>query len=241
MSSIAGTLIRGDTRPKVPDFIPIDITEEQLRAIAGNQANLQRASELGADTNEQLALQWNDQLERMMPGYGAMLAKGTENVMAGLRGELPEDVVNLIARNSAEAGVVSGTSGSEFNKFGKLRNLGLTSLDMTQRALSSSAQWLQSATARTPFMDFREMFMTPMQRIETEKWNKSMKWNRDWLHNQIRALPNQYQEAAAGFFDTVEETGRNFLVGWAGQQAGGGGGGGAGGGGGQYGGGSSWG
>jgi hypothetical protein len=233
MSSIAGTLIRGDTRPKVPTFTPIDVDEEQRLAIKGNQSNLQDAAQLAADTNEELATQWNAQLERMMPGYGAMLAKGTENIMASLAGYLPPGVEDYLQRQAAQRGVARGTSGSEFDRMGLVRDLGLTSLQITDRALGSSAQWLQAATNRTPFMDFSQMFVSPMQRVGITQWNKAMKWNRDWLHNQIRAMPNQYQEAAAGFFDTVEETGRTFLVAWGSKQAGMGGGGGGGGGGGQ--------
>lgn len=239
MSSIAGTLIRGDTRPDVPDFVPIDVTAAQRRAIMGNLDNLPDLAQLGAETNEHLIAQHLGMLEQM--GLRGLYDQNTRNLESMSRGELPADTENAVRRYAAEAGAASGTSGSQFDRFRSARNLGLTSLDLTQRALGSSAQWLQAATSRLPISDFSQMFVSPMQQVGVEQWNKTMQWNRDWLHNQIRALPNQYEEAAAGFFDTIEETGRNFLVGWAGQQAGGGGGGQGGGGGGQYGGGSSWG
>lgn len=50
------------------------------------------------------------------------------NLRAANAGELPADVQQMLAQRAAEIGVASGTSGSEFNKFRSLRDLGLTSL-----------------------------------------------------------------------------------------------------------------
>lgn len=236
---------RGDT-PEVPDFVPIDVTEEQKKATLGNIANLPDIASLGEQTNEQLAKQYLALLEDL--GLKGLYDKNTSNLESMARGELPADVENAIARNSAEAGVTSGTSGSEFNKFGKLRNLGLTSLDLTQKALSSSAQWLASASI--PQFNFTSMFQSPMQRIETERWNKSMKWNVDWLKAQIKALPSKEEQAYAQILDyvatfatTAAGAGMGGVGGGAGAGAGAGaaGAGAGGGGAGPYGGGSSWG
>lgn len=80
---------------------------------------------------------------RMPPGYSGMpttdgTASGTAppdlltgvaaNLRAANAGELPADVQQMLAQRAAEIGVASGTSGSEFNKFRSLRDLGLTSL-----------------------------------------------------------------------------------------------------------------
>lgn len=220
-SGIATLLgFRGD-KPDVPEFVPIDVTDEQKKATLGNIANLPDIAQLGSETNEQLAKQYLDMLEDL--GLKGLYDQNTKNLESMSRGELPIDVQNLIARNSAEAGVASGTSGSEFNKFGKLRNLGLTSLDLTQKALSSSAQWL--ASARIPQFDFTSMFQSPMQRVQTEQWNKSMKWNRDWMANQIKALPSNEEMAYAQILDYVAtwatsaaSMGTSSMMGGGGQQ-----------------------
>lgn len=57
-----------------------------------------------------------------------------ENIETGLRGELPEDVVQQIQRRAAEFGVAAGLPGSQFAGYGGLRQLGLTSLDRMQQA-----------------------------------------------------------------------------------------------------------
>jgi hypothetical protein len=103
-------------------------------------------------------------------------------------------------------------------------------LDLTQKALGSSAQWLASASI--PQFNFTSMFQTPSQRIATEQWNKSMKWNRDWLYNQIKALPSNEEMAYAQMLDyvatwatTAASMGTSSMMGGGGQQGGGGGGG----------------
>lgn len=61
-------------------------------------------------------------------------AKTFSNLGGALRGELPQDVTDQIARSAAEFGVASGMPGSEFASYQGLRNLGLTSLSRMQHA-----------------------------------------------------------------------------------------------------------
>jgi hypothetical protein len=68
-----------------------------------------------------------------------LLAKTGTNLRSMLAGELPEDVRNMLAQRAAEIGVASGTSGSEFNNYRSLRDLGLTSLDQSNRATAMLA------------------------------------------------------------------------------------------------------
>jgi hypothetical protein len=56
------------------------------------------------------------------------------NLGSALKGELPDDVKQMLAQRAAELGISSGTSGSEFNNFRSLRDLGLTSLDRMDKA-----------------------------------------------------------------------------------------------------------
>lgn len=56
------------------------------------------------------------------------------NLGGALRGELPPDVINQIAQQSAEFGVSSGMPGSEFAGYNGLRTLGLNSLSRMQHA-----------------------------------------------------------------------------------------------------------
>lgn len=59
------------------------------------------------------------------------------NLSGALRGELPEDVKQLLQQKAAQNAVASGTSGSQFADYQGLRTLGLTSLDRMQGAENS--------------------------------------------------------------------------------------------------------
>lgn len=241
--SIAGELIRGDMKPKVPKWFNVDTTTEQGAAIAGNLLNFDDAAKLGAKTQEELLRQLMTSLEKLMPGYGALNQQIMGNIASEARGEVPVDVQNFIQRQAAERGITTGTSGSDFDKYRATRNLGLASLELTDRAIESASRWMATTTSRLPTSDFTQMFITPQQRIATTFQNRVMKFNRDWMENQIDAQPDAWQRALANLFDNIEEIGQSALGSWAGGAMGGGGGtaGGGGGGAGMYGGGSSWG
>jgi len=64
----------------------------------------------------------------------ALLKQTAASLGGALRGELPEDVQNLLRQQAAEYGVASGMPGSQFQSYAGLRNLGLTSLDRIQGA-----------------------------------------------------------------------------------------------------------
>lgn len=69
-----------------------------------------------------------------MPANALPLNLVPPNLTAALHGELPEDVKQMLAQRAAELGVGSGTSGSQFNNFRSLRDLGLTSLQRQDEA-----------------------------------------------------------------------------------------------------------
>lgn len=182
---------------KVPDAPFVDITEQQALAISDNLKNLPDLSKLGGDTNEAILAA----LEKAMPGYGAMLAKGTENIMAGLSGQLPPGVERYIQQQAAQRGVARGTSGSEFDRMGLVRDLGLTSLQVADRALDSASRWMQTAQNRT--FDFTQMFVSPAQRIATKQWNEVNRFNTQMLKNQIKMLPSNTDMMYAQILDYV--------------------------------------
>lgn len=204
MASGIATLLgfRGQ-KPKVPKWLDVDPTEEQRLATEGNLENLTALTELGGRTSEALAAQWLAAMEKASPGFGATNQKLLENIQRMASGELPRDVENLVNRRAAEAGVVSGTSGSDFDKYRSLRNLGLTSLDVSGKALDSFSRWMASVGAGVPQFNFASMFVTPQQRIQSTFANRENKFNRDWIANQIKALPSNEEMAYAQILDYV--------------------------------------
>jgi hypothetical protein len=74
-----------------------------------------------------------------VPAYtGPNLPEQLVNNLSGaLKGELPEDVKQMLQQKAAQDAVSSGTSGSQFANYQGLRTLGLTSLDRMQHAEDS--------------------------------------------------------------------------------------------------------
>lgn len=220
-------------KPRVPKFERIDFEQEQADAIAQNTAALPGLSALADQTNRISTDQLNAALERMLPGYGSMRNKVTENISSYLRGEIPKDVQQGIQRRAAEKGITTGTSGSQFDEFGELRNLGITSLELQQQGLNAAGRWLESIASRTPTFNITSMFISPQERIAVKQQENQFKFQRDWLRNQIKAVPWGVEGWAINLADRIESIGYQVVSSYAGGATGGGGmmGGGGGGGG----------
>lgn len=185
---------------EVPPAPNVDTTKAQGDAIAGNISNLPALSRLASATNDATTEQFLAMMEKLIPGFAQISSKIAGNIKSMVSGELPSDVENYIGRKSAERGISRGTAGSEFNKYGELRDLGLTSLEMTDRGLSSAQRWLSSQPAP---MNFQSMFVSPGQRIATEQWNEVNRYNTQFLRNQISMLPSNEDMAYAQILDYV--------------------------------------
>lgn len=181
----------------VPDFVPIDPTKEQNLAIAGNLENFPSLANLTKKSNKLILDEWIKTAERLFPGMlkgrADAFTAGLENILSGLRGEVPKDVEDYISRQRAEYGIASGTGAggsSEFGKFGLVRDLGMTSYQIAQQSLDSASQWIQLANqsaASTPKFDFTQMFITPQQRMEVSIGERDKEFQRDWVSNQLDA------------------------------------------------------
>lgn len=199
---------RGDNPEKL-DLININPTQVQQRTIAGNLLNAQGAFDLANLANTFSTEQLLKQLETMLPGFGQMRDQITGILGGKLRGEVPRDVQNLLERNAAERGITLGTSGSQFQQFDELRNLGLTSLGIQNEGLGQASNWLRSMP-QAPQMDFTSMFFTPQQRLNFEFQQAQANKPIEWLNNQIDALPSNIERAAAGFLDWAATTGTSI-------------------------------
>lgn len=184
----------------VPPAPNVDPSREQLNAAAGNLAVLPQSEALAAATNDATARQFLAMMEKLIPGFADISKTIAGNIGSMVRGELPKDVENYIGRKSAEKGISRGTGGSQFDQYGQLRDLGLTSLEMTDRGLNSAQRWMSSQPQ--PF-NVTSMFLNPAQRIETEKWNETNRFNAQFMRNQISMLPSNEDMAYAQILDYV--------------------------------------
>lgn len=189
----------GDNPDKLP-LINLNPTTIQSKTIAGNLLNAPAAFDLAALVNQFSAGEIGKMLERMMPGYGTLRDSVTGAIQSQVRGEIPKDVERLLTQRAAEKGVTLGTSGSGFQGNDLLRNLGLTSLDITQKGLDSAARWIASVP-KAPQFDFTSMFFTPQQRLSFEFSQAQANLPIRGFNNWVDSLPSQVERGAMGLLE----------------------------------------
>jgi hypothetical protein len=197
--------LRGDdpNSLKVPDAPEVDTTQAQRDAVRGNLKNLGDIERLGTATNDATARQFMAFMEKLVPGFSSISGKIAENIKSQVSGQLPADVRRMLSRTAAEKGIARGTSGSEFEDYGELRDLGLTSLQITNKGLDTMTRWMQAINSSAPTFNSSSMFVTPAQRIATEQWNEVNRYNTQFLKNQISMLPSNAEMAGAQILDYV--------------------------------------
>jgi hypothetical protein len=219
-------------KPKVPKFERVDIGKETKTAAEENLAALPSVAAFAEKFNQLSGQQLRDQLEGMLPGYSNLSAAITKQIQSYMRGEVPSDVENLLQRRAAERGISIGGQGSEFNENQFLRNLGLTSLQLTQQGLDSASRWIAQNASMTPVYNMNQAFLPIQDRIGLKERENQFAWKRNWLKNQIAAVPWGVEGWAINLADRIESIGYQVVSSYAGMATGGGMGGGGGGGGG---------
>lgn len=146
--------------PSVPD-----IGGSQSAAVGANKGNAQSIYDLAGGTNTFNAGQAQNQLMLNLPGYSNLINQSSSNIGSLLKGQIPNDVLQLLSQQGAERGVMTGTEGSPSNMTALMRSLGLTSLGLMKEGEGE----LTGAVSRTPtakLFDPSNLFVTPEQEQE---------------------------------------------------------------------------
>lgn len=218
-------------KPKIPKLKPIDAQTEQTKAIAGNAASLPALMEQGGRINEFTAGEINRMAELLSPGYGALRDRVVANFNDQISGNIPRDVSMQVQRNSAVKSLYGGFSGSGMAKNLTSRDLGLTSMDITQKGLDSAQRWMMAVRSGTPMFDVTSAFVSPGLQIQTSFAEREAQFQRqyisnlnDWEHSFGKAVGDDIK-ATAQFFIGVLSSYMGGGMGGGGAPSGGGGGG----------------
>jgi hypothetical protein len=221
----------------VPAWKNISLPQQQAAAIAANQASLPAAEALVSSTNQFSQSQVQKMLEAAIPGYSSMSATASSDIESFLKGEIPSDVTAQIEESTAAAALGGGYGGSGAATNLTARSLGLTSLDIMNRGLTSAQNWMTTMNSifAPSELNVSSMFISPQQMFQDTFQNQEAAWNVQWLKNQIAAMPDPLMEAVGqlvgGIADTAVATVAGYIGGQgaasqvAGNQGGGGGGG----------------
>jgi hypothetical protein len=130
-------------------FNPIDLSEEQMRAILANQGASGPAAELSASTNEAVTAQALKNFETVAPGGSDAIASLAKSAGQLNQGKLPFDDVLDITRLRGGAAAALGIPGTQIG--GALpRDLGLSRLDAIAQGASLTAGLADIAGAVSP-------------------------------------------------------------------------------------------
>lgn len=139
-------------------------TAEARRLQAGTQALESARNRFNAD-------ELNAMLERSIPGYAQGQKQRIGNAESLMRGEIPMDVQQQVARGSAAHALEGGYGGSGFGRNLEARDLGLTSLDLMGRG----GQQFSGIIGSTPVGPLANYTWSPK---EVADWREKDRLNR---------------------------------------------------------------
>lgn len=195
--AIAGAALGSGDKPVVPPYPTINLDALQTDTIKANLAALPEAEKLASATNTYNAEQLQKMWQNILPQYNQMLSMASGNIMDQLKGNIPMDVSAAVKRSSAGRALAGGYGEGGMKENLTARDLGLTSLDISNRALSSMASFLatlKSTSLPTP-MSPATMMLTPEQRYVMQAKENAASYQNQLLRNQIEAMPDPFMAA----------------------------------------------
>jgi len=173
----------------MPAFNQIDPGTEQTKAIAGNQASLAGVEQLASGVNTFNQQQIDQMLSSAIPGFQGLKSDVSGSIDSMVKGQIPGDVSASIMRTDAARGMGLGVGGGGTSMGRNLvaRDLGLTSLDLTQKGIDSAQSWMKTvASIEQPGMfNVSSMFLTPEQTMQQDTGERNAKFQHDWNSNMI--------------------------------------------------------
>ena len=168
ISGIAGAAMRSGAKPRFGSYTYIDPGKEQLKTIASNRKAFAEAGRLGETVNEYNQQQLMEQLQSVIPDLPQIQQNVSKNIASMTAGEIPQDVAEQVSRTTAARSFAGGYGGTRFMGNLRTRDLGLTSLNMTQKGLDNATRWIATAKAAmtAPQFDVTSMFLSPSQMVE---------------------------------------------------------------------------
>jgi hypothetical protein len=184
------------SKPQVPDLPSLNLTTEQQKALASNLQQLPTAEKIAANVDLFNQQQIDQMLEHVIPNYRAITGQISQNIASLTAGEVPTDVSEALQRSTAAQALSGGYGGTESGRNLFARDLGLTSLDLTQRGLASAESWMKTANTiyKPGQFNVASMFVTPAQQAAFDTSERDSQFQRQWMQNQIAGMPAPWAE-----------------------------------------------
>lgn len=191
------------TKPVVPTLPGLDLSTEQQKALQANIKAIPGAEQIASQVDLFNQQQIDKMLENVIPNYKSITGSISQNIAALSAGQIPTDVSEAVQRSDAAKSLVGGYGGTEAMRNLTARDLGLTSLDLTQRGLASAESWMKTASSIYAPGQFNvsSMFVTPGQMASFDVEERNAQFQQQWMKNQIAAQPAMW---AQDFKEAVE-------------------------------------
>jgi hypothetical protein len=178
--------------PSVPNLPTISLPGMQTQSIAANQAALPGAESLTSAANQFSEGQIASMLNFAVPGYSNMAGTASKNIQSMELGQIPGDVQSAIQESAAATSLGGGYGGSGMARDLVARDLGLTSLNLMDKGMQTAQSWIgQMASIEEPQMtNVAQSFITPMQEYQTTNEQNMQQFQRQWMANQVKAMPD---------------------------------------------------
>ena len=186
-----GSAIFG-SKPVVPTLPQLNLGQEQLSAIANNAGVLSSAESFASSANQFNLAHVQAMLNSVIPGYNGMVAANSKNIASQLSGTVPKDVAAQLQTSDAARALAGGYGGSGAMTALEQRDLGLTSLDLTNQGLAGAESWinLNSQLYGPGEVTPQSMFVSPDQQASFDSNQEQLQFQRQWMQNQINAMPD---------------------------------------------------
>lgn len=142
------------------DAPEVDWVAAAGKALGFNEENLSRFQNMARSLSLSGTRTILDQIRMADPAFFSKREQADKNNLALMRGEVPMDIQQSLARTAAFTGLASGTGGgSGINRNLRARDLGTTSLNLAQTGDQSAQRW----TALLNDIITRPAFVSPLQ------------------------------------------------------------------------------
>lgn len=203
---IGGAAMSAGKKVKVPTFQRVNTEKEQEAAIKQNIASLQSGTELATKTTAAEQTLLEQQLRRAIPGYDQLISQASQNIGAGLRGELSPEASRNVQRYSAAQAISRGyRGGSEAGLFGAVKNYAGAMEARQNQALAQAQSFIQQqrTTGMAQPFSVSSMFITPTQRINLSLQENQFQYQRDMAAAQVAAQPDPMMAAIGGSLSNI--------------------------------------
>lgn len=204
--AVIGTLLKelvGGHDKKLPssafNLDKVSPDTSQMSAIGGNLAALPKATSLASSVNLFNQQQIDLLNEMAAPGRAGVMGQERDIVSSMLRGEIPKDVQNLVLSRANARAQGGGYGGSGAAGALGARDLGLTSLDITNKGIDAATKWLaQSQTA--PLFNLGAMFQSPDKRYQFDVEERNTQFNASFAQARNKATAKPFNAALGQAF-----------------------------------------